>query len=142
MLCNSQHWEEGIVLRAVADKFARLLEISLHVVAGDGYLASGRDRVLGETLEGGRLASTVDSEQGKALTIIETEGDFLYSEHWTSAEIGVCFSEAGYSDDILPCGVSVAASSQEGLPLGIARWSNVVLILACDSVHLSDDVVV
>ena len=101
MLGHSQDWEQCIVLRTVANQFTGFLEIFLNVIACDGDLTSGWSCVSCQSLEGGRLACTVDSEQSEALTIIKTKRHFLNSKDWTSTKVSVSFSETIDSDHIL-----------------------------------------
>ena len=60
-LLNCQSWEDSIMLRAVADELTRILELFLDVVALNCDLASRWRDVSSQTLEGGRLAGTVDA---------------------------------------------------------------------------------
>ena len=76
---DSKHWEKRIILWTISNKFTRFLEIFLHVIARNSYLTSGWNCVLGETLESGRLASTINTKESKALTIVKTKGNFLDS---------------------------------------------------------------
>ena len=70
---DSEFREDSIVLRAIADKLSSILELCLDVEALDGDLTGGRCDVSGQTLEGGRLASSIDSEKGETFTVIEAE---------------------------------------------------------------------
>ena len=58
------------MLRRVADKLSRLTELSLDVVTLDSNFTGGWRDVSGQTLESRRFTCTIDSKQGKALTIV------------------------------------------------------------------------
>ena len=75
MLLNSHEYEDGIVLWTVADELSCLRELTLDVEAGDRDLSFCWFNVPRQALEGRRLSSSVDSQQGEALTVIQSEGD-------------------------------------------------------------------
>ena len=79
MFFNSKHWEKRIILWTISNQFTRFLEIFLYVIARNGYLTCGWNRIFGETLESCRLASTINTKESKALTIVETKGNFFDS---------------------------------------------------------------
>ena len=72
-LLDSELREDCIILRAVADKLSGVLELFLDIVALNSDLTSCWSDLSGQTLESGRLAGTIDTEQGKALTVVKTE---------------------------------------------------------------------
>ena len=72
-LLHSQNREDGVVLRAVSNELASVCELSLHVEALNVDLTCCWDDLSRQTLECGRLASTVNTEQSEALTVIQAE---------------------------------------------------------------------
>jgi hypothetical protein len=61
--------EESLLLRAVAQPIADVLEVFLQVKAKQTDRASGWLHGVGQALEGGALASPVDAEEGEALAL-------------------------------------------------------------------------
>ena len=65
------------MLGTIPDKFPSLSELSENVVAGDRNLTICRNDVSSKTLESGRFACAIHTEQCKAFTVVKTKGDTL-----------------------------------------------------------------
>ena len=97
-LLNRQLREDSIVLRAVANQHSCLLELFLDVIALYCDLASCRLRFSRQTLESGRFSRPINSQQGKALAIIQAKRSLFDSSDGCTAECIIFLLEVVHSD--------------------------------------------
>ena len=74
VLLDCETIEEGVILGTVSDKFTHFLKVALQVHPLDRNRAAGGFFLGREHLKRCRLASTVDSEECKALTLTQAKG--------------------------------------------------------------------
>ena len=92
--------EDGVVLWAVPDELPGILELLLNIIALDCDLTGRRVRLSRQTLERGRLASSIDTQQGETLSIIQPKRGLLDSADWRSTESIVLLLEIVHADAV------------------------------------------
>lgn len=68
------------MLWAIAYQLASLIELIDNVIADDTHLTIRGSYIPRQTLECGRFAGTIHSQERETLTKIQPEGDVLYSD--------------------------------------------------------------
>ena len=71
---NSKLFKDGVVLRAVSDALAGKTKPPLDVPSTDADSTTRGYCVVRQTLENSSFSCTIDTEQCKALTLVQTEG--------------------------------------------------------------------
>ena len=81
-LFDSEDREDCIVLRAIANQFTGLRELGLYVKALNRNISGCWSNLSCQTLEGGGLASAIDTKKCEALTIVKTETCLSDGHNW------------------------------------------------------------
>ena len=112
-LFNGHLGEDSIVLWAVPDELPRILELFLDVIALDRDLTRGRRRISRQTLEGGRLSSTIDSKKREALTIVQTKRGLLDGANGSSTERVVLLLEVVNTNAVDVVGIILSINTDD-----------------------------
>ena len=126
------------MLRRVADKLSCLTELSLDVVTlNSDFTGRWRD-VSSQTLESRRFSCTIDSKQGKALTIVETECCFSNCFNRSATERIILFLEVANSDAV----IAIIWSTTTGIVDHTLTDIICIICLLLDTDLLGDNIVV
>lgn len=79
MFTSSEIFEKGIKLRTVTNVLSGIWEVILDRVTSDMSFSASRLDFTWKNLESGGFTSTINTKQGKAFTLFDTEGDSIYS---------------------------------------------------------------
>ena len=100
-LFNCQFREERVMLRTISDQIPSLAELCLDIVTLNSNFSHGWSYVSCQTLEGSRFASSVDTKQGKALTIIKTKSCLFHCLDRRATKCVIFFLEIADSDAVI-----------------------------------------
>ena len=89
------------MLRTVTNKLSSIGELRLNVKALDWDLTRGWSYISSQTFERGRFTSTIDSKQGKTLTIVKAESCLFNGFNWSTTECVILLLEVADSDAVM-----------------------------------------
>ena len=145
-LLHGHLWEDCVILWTVTNQLSSILELLLNIEALHRDLACGRSNISRQTLESSRFTSTIDTEQGETLSIIETERSLLHSLDRRATERIVFFLEVVHADAVSVVRILLAVRSvaveQLSLRISHAHRSSAVVTLHGNSALFINDIIV